>query len=130
MVPQHKVVGAPEQSEIGLLGGAGAIRVGAQGLDLVVRGRVPLARERRRWSGEIGRGWAPLAESGAASEGWWVQRKAPVICPQSSDTRRCLLAHGYSGVVLGQAMGGQIVVIGRVEGRGLGREAVDEHIVR
>src|SRR6266403_1312538 len=47
LVPHHEEVGVPEQSEVGLLLRAGAMGAGAQGLDLVVRGRVPLARESR-----------------------------------------------------------------------------------
>src|SRR6266852_6574860 len=110
MVPQHKVVGGPEQSQIGLLGRAGVTRAGvAQGLDLVVRGRVPLARE-RWWRGSAklrraGQGegshsgeprrqhcrkrrgsWAPLAESGATRERRWIGWEAPVIGSQGDDT--------------------------------------------
>ena len=47
MVPEHLVVGGPEQGKIGLLGRAAAVQAGSQGLDLVIGRGVPLARERR-----------------------------------------------------------------------------------
>ena len=76
--------------------------------------------------------WAPLSECRATREWWrWGRWKATVIGTQGYDTRRCLRTNSYSGVILGQEMGSQIVVIGRIEGRHnvWERESVYEYIV-
>ena len=46
--PQRKIIGVPEQSEIGLLSGAVAVGPGPHPLDLVERCGIALASQRRR----------------------------------------------------------------------------------
>src|SRR6185436_7016853 len=79
---------------------------------------------------EGGGRWTPLSDAGAAGEDFRDGRPTPVVGPQGDDADGSQLAHGDSGVIFRQAMAGQIGEVSRVQGRGLGREAIDEHIVR
>jgi hypothetical protein len=104
-----------------------------KGVTAASDGSQPRRQHRREgWgrSGEIRGRRAPNTDGGAARERLLVGREAPVMGSQGDDTGSSLLAHGNPGVVLRQTMGGQIVVISRIEGRAERRKAVYEYIVR
>ena len=67
----------------------------------------------------------------AAEEGRWGRiGEAPVVGPQGEDASGSRLACAHSRVILREAVGGQVLMVGRVKRGGLAREDVDEDIMR